>query len=114
MINYWLSRHLSFAGRLQLINFVLSSIQVYRTSIFILPNGIIKTIEQKLNRFLWKGTDEGTARAKVAWRMLCIPKKKGGLGIKNLEWNRASIMRHMEPFCSCGFHLGSLGAREFA
>jgi hypothetical protein len=28
--------------------------------------------------------------------MFCLPKKKGGLGIKKLEeWNRAAIMRHI-------------------
>jgi hypothetical protein len=36
-INSWLSRNLSFARRLQLISFVLYSVQVYWSSIFILP-----------------------------------------------------------------------------
>jgi hypothetical protein len=34
-INYWLSRNLSFAGRLQLVSSVLYSVQVYWSSIFI-------------------------------------------------------------------------------
>lgn len=36
------------------------------------------------------------ARARVAWKLMCVPKKEGGLGIKKLEvWNRATIMRHI-------------------
>jgi len=72
---------------------------VYWISIFILPKKIIRAIEQKLNRFLWNGKDEGIARAKVSWNMLCLPKEEGGLGIKKLEeWNRAAMMRHIWSF----------------
>jgi hypothetical protein len=95
-INSWLSKNLSFAGRLQLVASVLYSVQVYYSSIFILPKKVIRAIEQKFNRFLWNGKDEGIARAKVSWSMLCLPKKEGGLGIKKLvEWNRAAMMRHI-------------------
>jgi hypothetical protein len=53
-------------------------------------------MEQKFNRFLWNGKDEGIARAKVSWNMLCLPKEEGGLGIKKLEeWNHSSMMRHI-------------------
>jgi hypothetical protein len=75
---------------------VLYSVQVYWSSIFILPKQIIKAIEQKFNRFLWNGNDEGNARAKVSWSVLSMPKKEGGLGIKKLEeWNRAAMIRHI-------------------
>jgi hypothetical protein len=61
-----------------------------------LPKNVIHTIEQKFNRFLWNGKGEGAARAKVAWKYLCVPKQEGGLGLKNLEvWNRASMLRHI-------------------
>jgi hypothetical protein len=94
-INSWLSRNLSFAGRLQLISYVLYSVQVYWSSIFILQKQIIKAIEQKFNRFLWNGNDEGNARAKVSWSVLSMTKKEG-LGIKKLEeWNRAAMKRHI-------------------
>jgi hypothetical protein len=78
-IDSWLSKRLSFAGRLQLITSVLYSIQVYWSSIFILPKSILHAIEQKFNRFLWNGKDAGVAKAKVSWKMLCLPKKEGGL-----------------------------------
>jgi len=75
---------------------VLYSVQVYCSSIFILHKEIIRAIEQKFNRFVWNGKDEGIATAKVSWSMLCLPKKDRGLGIKKLEErNRAAMMRHI-------------------
>jgi hypothetical protein len=56
-INSWISKKLSFAGRLQLLNSILYNIQVYWTGIFILPKKIIKAIEQKFNMFLWNEKD---------------------------------------------------------
>ena len=34
------------------------------------------------------------AKSKVAWDYICVPKMKGGLGLKKLVgWNRATILR---------------------
>jgi hypothetical protein len=75
---------------------VLYSVQAYYSSIFILPKKFIRAIEQKFNRFLWNGKDEGIARAKVSWSMLCLPKIEGDLGIKKLEeWNHVAMMHHI-------------------
>jgi hypothetical protein len=84
-IDSWLCRNLSYAGRLQLFSYVLYSLQVYWTSIFILPKKVINAIEQKFNRFLWNGKDVEAAKAKVAWNDICFPKKEGGLGLKRIE-----------------------------
>jgi hypothetical protein len=48
-INSWTVRHLSFSGRLQLIQSVLNSIQLLWSSIFILPKKVVKVIEQRFN-----------------------------------------------------------------
>jgi hypothetical protein len=84
-INSWTSKKLSFAGRLQLLSFVLFSLQVYWLSIFILPKKVLKDISQVFNRFLWNGRVEDNVKAKVAWKDVCFPKKEGGLGLKDLE-----------------------------
>jgi hypothetical protein len=80
---------------------------VYWINIFILPKKIIRAIKQKFNHFFfWNGKDEGIARAKVSWNMLCLPKEEGGLGIKKLEeWNHAAMMKHI---WSLFMRLGSL------
>jgi len=56
-INSWLVKNLSFAGRLQLISSVLCSFHVFWSRVFILPQKVVKLMEQKLNRFLWSGKD---------------------------------------------------------
>jgi hypothetical protein len=76
--NSWISKNLSFAGRLQLISSILLSVQVYWSSIFILPKKIIRLLEQKFNRFLLSGSDVVKARAKVNWNWLYICSKEGG------------------------------------
>ncbi|KAL0284375.1 UNVERIFIED_CONTAM: hypothetical protein Sradi_7199300 [Sesamum radiatum] len=68
-IKGWEGIMLSFAGRVQLIKSVLSALQVYWAMAFILPKHIIKEIEKRLRRFLWKGsTDVGYA--KVSWQQI--------------------------------------------
>lgn len=47
----WTCRALSFAGRLQLINSILFAIQIYWSSIFMLPKAVIKQVEQTLRAF---------------------------------------------------------------
>jgi len=94
-VESWCSKHLSFAGRLQLMSSVFFSLQVFWSSIFILPKAVIHLLEQKLNRFLWSGKDE-KAKAKVSWVKVCVPRKEGGLGLKRKEdWNKAAMLRHI-------------------
>ena len=100
-VKSWTSRVLSFAGRLQLIQSVLFSIQVYWSSIFILPKSVVIKVETTLRSFLWKGSDLGKGGAKVAWSSVCLPKEEGGLGIKSVEcWNKAAISKHLWAVCS--------------
>jgi hypothetical protein len=56
-IDSWTFKQLSFAGRLQLITSFLYGLQVYWTSIFILPKSVLNDISKKFNRFLWNGKD---------------------------------------------------------
>lgn len=86
-INSWLSKHLSLAGRLQLLSSVLYSIQVYWSNIFILPKKVIRSIEQKFNRFLWNGNELCSPKAKVAWDLMCTQEGRwvGFEGVRRLE-----------------------------
>ncbi|KAJ6980751.1 hypothetical protein NC653_024183 [Populus alba x Populus x berolinensis] len=59
-IKLWTSSSLTYVGRLQLIKSVLFSIQVYWSSMFILPCATIRKIESILAAFLWKGNDSST------------------------------------------------------
>ena len=92
----WRNRNLTYAGRLQLIASILSSMQVYWASVFILPKAVIREINKLLKRFLWCQGEVAKGRAKVSWDNICKPKDQGGLGIKNLQiWNEVLIMKHL-------------------
>ncbi|CAL1388707.1 unnamed protein product [Linum trigynum] len=57
-LDSWSSRYLSSAGRLVLINSVLSSLEVYYFSLFKAPKTVINNLERVQRNFLWSGTDE--------------------------------------------------------
>lgn len=77
----WRNKTLSFAGRLQLIASVLSSLHVYWASMFILPAYVCDSIDKVLKKFLWYGGGDGSRIACVSWKDVCKPKNQGGLGL---------------------------------
>ncbi|KAJ7009360.1 hypothetical protein NC653_000125 [Populus alba x Populus x berolinensis] len=95
-IKVWTSASLTYAGCLQLVKSTLFSIQVYWSSMLILPCATVKKIESILSAFLWKGMTLTHTRAKVAWTFLCYPLQEGGLGIKSIKiWNKAALLKHV-------------------
>ncbi|GAV73100.1 LOW QUALITY PROTEIN: zf-RVT domain-containing protein, partial [Cephalotus follicularis] len=97
--NSWVSQTLSFAGRRQLINATLASMQVFWCSVFLLPMKIVKECNCILRNFLWGHQ----ARNKVKWLDVCKPLKEGGLGVKNLKiWNKVYVVKQPNFWClSC-------------
>ncbi|KAL2225434.1 UNVERIFIED_CONTAM: hypothetical protein Sindi_3020500 [Sesamum indicum] len=97
----WEGMSLSYAGRVQIIKFVLSALSIYWASAFILPKAIIKEVEKRLRRFLWKGTSM-TGYAKVAWKDVCKPVGEGGQGIKDIDaLNRALMTKKLCDIIRC-------------
>ena len=93
-IKLWTSASLSYAGRLQLIKSTIFSMQVYWSSMFILPAAVTKNIESIMARFLWRGSSLEKHGAKVCWDKICYPLKEGGLGIKRMQdWNNAALLK---------------------
>ncbi|XP_074298421.1 uncharacterized protein LOC141629297 [Silene latifolia] len=81
------SRKLSYAGRVVLIQSVLSTLHCYWARIFILPKTVIDAIEKICRQYLWYGKDPKENPALVAWEKICRPKKQGGLVyIKSANW----------------------------
>ncbi|KAJ0102088.1 hypothetical protein Patl1_05611 [Pistacia atlantica] len=62
----WKYKYLSYAGRLQLVIYVLSSMQVYWASMFIIPSAMTKTIEKLMRAFLWSGNELMDGKVKLA------------------------------------------------
>lgn len=93
-VQSWSNRLLTYVGRAQLITSVLFSTQIYWSSIFILPQKVLKSIEAILRTFFWTGPDLKKSGAKVKWSNVCAPKKEGGLRFRSLKyWNRAAMSK---------------------
>lgn len=84
-ISSWKSRQLSIGGRVTLINSVLAALPLYLFSFYMAPKKVVEEITKLQRRFLWGGVGENNKIAWVKWETICLPKDKGGLGIKNLE-----------------------------
>ncbi|KAJ4758597.1 RNA-directed DNA polymerase (reverse transcriptase)-related family protein [Rhynchospora pubera] len=91
----WKSRFLSSAGRLTLINSVLTSLPLYYMQVMQLPAWLITHLDGIRRRFFWKGRDKCLGgHCLVNWNKCCIPKCFGGLGILNLTLqNQALLIR---------------------
>ncbi|XP_019246435.1 PREDICTED: uncharacterized protein LOC109226086 [Nicotiana attenuata] len=92
-ISSWTARKLSYAGRVQLIKYVLFGVQSYWSQMFLIPSKVIKLIEAYCRSFMWSGTNVITRRALISWERFCQPKSARGLNILNLKsWNKAAIL----------------------
>jgi mannosylglycoprotein endo-beta-mannosidase len=91
----WKGRLLTRAGRLALVNSVLTAVPVYHMTSFPLSKWAIKRIDRIRRDFLWKGKDDPRrGNCPVNWVRACRAKKLGGLGIKDLScFNRALRLR---------------------
>nr|GFC72026.1 hypothetical protein [Tanacetum cinerariifolium] len=65
-VNSAKNKSLSIAGRLQLIQSVLSSMHVYWASVFMLPSHVLLDIEQIMRSFLWSQDNMSRGKVKVA------------------------------------------------
>ena len=66
-IRCWSTRHLSFAGRSQLINSVLLSIHSYWAHIFILPSSVLDAVNSICRHYLWSGKAVGEKTGHIKW-----------------------------------------------
>lgn len=85
-ITCWASRLLSYARRVQLIKSVVFGIQTYWSQIFVLPQKVLKLIQQACRVFLWTEKAAVSKRALVAWEKVELHYCAGGLNIVNLKW----------------------------
>ncbi|GJV41814.1 RNA-directed DNA polymerase, eukaryota, reverse transcriptase zinc-binding domain protein [Tanacetum coccineum] len=69
-INNWRNKNLSYAGIIQLIASVLSLMQIYWASVYLLPITVINDLEKLFKKFLWNAGDSAKGKARVALKMI--------------------------------------------
>lgn len=98
-VTSWNTKFLCYAGRTQLVKYVLLAIQIFWAQIFALPKKIIQTVESICRRFMWTG-NVNIKKALIAWEKLCWPKPSGGLNFLDVyTWNNAAIGKLLWNLC---------------
>jgi hypothetical protein len=94
------SQFLSYAGRLQLVNSVISSLPTYYMCSLKLPLIVIEIIDKHRKNCLWRGQDFNRKGYNLAaWDLVRKPKDKGGLGVINLSiQNDALLLKQLDKF----------------
>ncbi|CAK8564033.1 unnamed protein product [Lathyrus sativus] len=80
-LNHWSSHLLSYAGRVKLIKSVIFGISNYWLHYIRLPKGVAQRLKAMCRSFLWTGKSEISRKSPVAWKIVCFPKKQGGLNV---------------------------------
>jgi len=91
-IQAWVGKHLTYAGRLELIKSVLYGMVQFWVSIFPMPCAVIRHITCLCRNFLWTGDICRSKSALVAWKTVCLPKNEGGLGLLNIQISNNSFI----------------------
>jgi len=87
-----LLQFLSFADRLVLLKFVLSSLSVYFLSFFKAPAGIISSIESIFKKKNWGWGEVNRKIAWIKWDSICLPKEDGGLRVRRVGFFNLSLL----------------------
>ncbi|GKV22537.1 hypothetical protein SLEP1_g32399 [Rubroshorea leprosula] len=99
-IGSWATKFLSYAGRVQLVNSVLFHIQVFWSGALLIPKKVLKLIDAACRNFIWCGKFNYNAMSLVAWDDVCVLRKEGGLGVKQLlHWNKAALGKLVWNIC---------------
>ena len=62
-----------------------SSLPIYYLSFFRAPQLVINKLIKIQRSFLWGGGHDTKKIAWISWETVCLPKDKGGLGIKDIR-----------------------------
>ena len=80
----WKCLYLSKGGRLTLLRSTLSSLPRYFLSLFTISKAVAASMECIQRNFLWGSFVGSFKYPLVAWEMVCLPVKLGGLGIRSV------------------------------
>ncbi|XP_062118956.1 uncharacterized protein LOC133832662 [Humulus lupulus] len=95
-LHTWASRHLSYAGRTQLITSILLGLRNYWMNIFLLPQSIVKEVDKLCLWCLWGNNGTRSNFHLTSWSTVCLPKIFGGLGFgEGAKWNKAMLAKYV-------------------
>ncbi|WVZ62675.1 LOW QUALITY PROTEIN: hypothetical protein U9M48_012391 [Paspalum notatum var. saurae] len=94
-LSSWKGKHLSYGGRLVLINSCLTSLALFMLSFFEIPRGVLKKLDYYRSRFFWQGDGPKKKYRLDKWKILCTPKEQGVL--RNKFGNQTTLPSKKKP-----------------
>ncbi|KAM0888278.1 hypothetical protein ACQ4PT_028461 [Festuca glaucescens] len=89
----WMPRLMSSGGRIQMINSVLSAIPNFFMACIEWDQASIDDVDKLRRAFLWKNKEKILGgHCLVAWDIVTMPRKQGGLGIRDLRIHNRAVM----------------------
>ncbi|XP_074300960.1 uncharacterized protein LOC141632300 [Silene latifolia] len=92
-LGYWASLHLTYAGKVHLINSAIFGLESFWCACLLLPKGVISEIEKIVRQFLW-GSDGKRRLVFFSWSKVCRSRMQGGFDIREvLGWNKTLLLK---------------------
>ncbi|RVW63723.1 putative ribonuclease H protein [Vitis vinifera] len=88
----WKRQYILKEGKLTLIQSTLSGMPIYFMSLFYLPRKVRLRLEKIQRDFLWGGGALVKRPYLVRWNLVCLEKRKGGLGVRNLALMNKTLL----------------------
>ncbi|KAK2662565.1 hypothetical protein Ddye_001139 [Dipteronia dyeriana] len=88
----WKSATLSFASRSVIIKVVASALPIYSMQSIKLPSELCASLDKLSRDFLWGNSIDKRKIHLVKWDTICLPKKMGGLSIKNMNFMYQALL----------------------
>ena len=86
-LSAWQNRGLTLLGRVQVVNTMIASLFVYKMMVLPqIPKTVVKNMDNLIRNYLWGGK-----KSKIAYNILQLPKKEGGLNLVNLQKKDTSL-----------------------
>jgi len=83
-LSAWKASLLFIAGRVQLVKSVIFSMLTHSMSIYSWHVSLLKDIEKWIKNFIWSWDTSKRKLVTIAWKKICKPYSKGGLGLRSL------------------------------
>jgi hypothetical protein len=81
-------------GKEILIKAIIQAIPVFAMAVFKIPKQLCKEMNDAMASFWWGDTDDQRRMHWFAWWRMCIPKRKGGMGFRDLHtFNMAMLAK---------------------